>query len=109
MVVNFDKADEPGTHWVAIYAQNKYHAEYFNSYGETAPQPIIDYLKRNFRSVTRQMCNVQSYGSKVCGHYAIFFIFMRSRRKSYSHIERILLNSKNPDQFVEHFVNRHVR
>lgn len=53
-VVNFDKANQPGSHWVAIYFDGCGNCEYFDSYGiEPKKNNIRDFIKRN---TTRDFC-----------------------------------------------------
>lgn len=109
MVANFDKSSESGSHWVAIYAPNKFHVYYFDS---IASLPIVEdirrYLETNFRYVTRQTKPIQEPGTTVCGQYAIFFIYLCARNFSVHQIRYILEKSGNPDKFVDVFVRKNV-
>lgn len=108
MVVNFDEHSKPGTHWVAIYAPGKSHAMYFDSYGGKEVPNIAKYLEENFLFLTRLNRQLQSFGSSVCGHYAIFFIYFCALKVPYENIYNFLAKTTNPDKYVRDFVIRRI-
>ena len=105
MVINFDEADQPGTHWVALFAPSKRRAIFFDSYGTEGVKNIQDYLNKKFWFVTRQTFNIQEYNSTVCGHYALYFIYMCSRGVPFFKIQKSLSGLQDPDGYVKRFVN----
>ena len=111
MVINFDDSTKPGTHWVAIYAPDETEVNYFDSFGggETDIENINQYLQDNFRLVTNRSKVVQSKRSKVCGYYAIFFIYLSSKGIPFKRIERLLLQEKKPDALVYKYVNSKIK
>ena len=72
LVVNTDVAAGPGEHWLALYApRDSFKITVFNCFGLTpniySVEPsLIYYFSRS----------IQSFGSKVCGHYALLFIYL---------------------------------
>ena len=111
MVVNFDEHTKPGTHWVAVYAPDSTEAHYFDSFGggETDIENINEYLQDNFELVTNRSKAIQSRRSKVCGYYAIFFIYLSSKGIPFKRIERLLLKEKRPDALVYKYVNEKIK
>lgn len=110
MIVNFDEADQPGSHWVALYAPNRFECLYFDSFGR--PKETVDgiskYLHNSFLFVERQRVGIQDIASDVCGHYAIYFIYMTALGVPYKKIENLLLNQSDRDRFVVNFVRNKI-
>jgi hypothetical protein len=71
-VVNLDKTDGNGTHWVAIYYKPEYIL-YFDSYGVYPPKEIID----NAKSKNLYYSNfiIQEQMSILCGWLCLGFLF----------------------------------
>lgn len=108
MVVNFDEASEPGTHWVAIYAPNRFYVRYFDSLGGQAVPKIDDYLRKKFAFHTKQQLQIQHHKASTCGYYALYFIYMSCMKFSLSVIQSQLKNRRNPDKFVVNYVSKHI-
>ena len=72
LVVNIHVAAGPGEHWLALYApRNSLKIEMFDSFG----------LPPNINSVNPSLIHfssrsIQSFGSKVCGHYALLICIL---------------------------------
>ena len=69
-IVNFDKSDGSGMHWVAWYKNGK-NKIYFDSYGVRPPNKIIRYLGKPIRYNTDQ---VQPAGEVFCGHLCLYVL-----------------------------------
>ena len=79
LVVNTDVAAEPGEQWLALYApRDSLKIEMVDSFGLPPNIFSIDPSLIHFFSRS-----IQSFGSKVCGHYALLFIYFRSRNYSF--------------------------
>ena len=86
LVVNTDVAAEPGEHWLALYApRGSNKIELFDSFG--LPPNLYSFDQSLFNYSSR---SIQDYSSKVCGHYALLFIYFRSRRYSFDHTIKLL-------------------
>ena len=89
-IVNYDKTNEPGSHWVAI-VKDKGEVYHFGSYGISPIQPI----KARF-SKYKLLYNdrpVQLSGTNICGHLCINFIehmILLKRRTFYNFITESL-------------------
>ena len=88
LVVNTDPADKPGAHWLAFFASAAAEPlEMFDSYGLLPDMHSLGHLApRIYSSFT----SYQSLDSSVCGHYCLFFLFIRAQCLSYFTIERML-------------------
>ena len=69
-IVNFDKSNSPGTHWVAWYKNGKTKI-YFDSYGVQPPLEIIRYLGKLIYYNTDK---VQPAGQVFCGHLSLYIL-----------------------------------
>ena len=69
-IVNFDKSDGSGTHWVAWYKNGRTKI-YFDSYGVQPPLEVISYLRRPIHYNTDQL---QTAGEVFCGHLCLYVL-----------------------------------
>ena len=76
-VINLDKHDDVGTHWIALYVRN--NCIYFDSFGvEHIPNEIKQFIGN--KSITSNIFRLQAYDSIMCGYFCIAFIdFMYCR------------------------------
>ena len=81
-VINLDEHSDIGTHWVALYVNNK-TIIYFDSFGvEHIPKDIIKLIGSNEQSSSAKARNkkiitniyrIQAYDSIMCGYFCIGF------------------------------------
>ena len=75
-VINLDEYHDIGTHWVALYVNNK-TVTYFHSFGaEHIPKEIIKFIESRFPG-NKNIINIfriQAYDSIMCGYFCIGFI-----------------------------------
>ena len=71
-VINLHEYHDIGTHWVALYVNNKI-ATYFDSFGvEHIPKEIMKFIVR--KKIIRNIYIIQAYDSIMCGYFCIGFI-----------------------------------
>jgi hypothetical protein len=71
-IVNLDRSNGPGTHWVAYYKKG-IQIEYFDSYGNLQPpREIINYLGKNIKYNYNRY---QKNNSIICGQLCLKFLF----------------------------------
>ena len=72
-IINLDDMYSPsnGTHWTSLYYDGD-RIEYFDSYGLKPPQIISENYDYIYNS-----SQLQSYESKACGYYCLFYIYLR--------------------------------
>ena len=106
-VVNLDRSDQPGSHWVAIMISPlpTVHNEYFDSYGCEPVKELKSYLGSNFIMNTKQL---QSETSTICGQWCMYYIWLRCRGHT---LWDIIKHFKNKtlawnDMFVNSLINR---
>ena len=72
-VINLDEYRDIGTHWVALYVNNK-TIIYFDSFGvEHIPKEIMKFIGNNKKIITN-IYRIQAYDSIMCGYFCIGFI-----------------------------------
>lgn len=75
-IVNLDKSNGLGTHWVAYY-KNGSDIEYFDSYGNLRPPcEIVQYLGE---SIKYNYIKYQKDASVVCGHLCLKFLYEKTK------------------------------
>ena len=71
-VSNLDEYHDIGTHWVALYVNNK-TVTYFGSFGvEHIPKEIIKFIGN--KNIITNIYRIQAYDSIMCGYFCIGFI-----------------------------------
>ena len=71
-VINLDEYHDIGTHWVALYVNNK-TIIYFDSFGaEHIPKEFIKFIGN--KKIITNIYRIQAYDSIMCGYFCIGFI-----------------------------------
>ena len=71
-VINLDEYHDIGTHWVALYVNNKI-VTYFDCFGvEHIPKEIMKFTVR--KKIITNIYRIQAYDSIMCGYFCIGFI-----------------------------------
>ena len=71
-VINLDKYENKGTHWVALFVKPKYTV-YFDSFGiEHIPKEINKFIGNN--DIKSNIFRIQAYDSIMCGYFCIELI-----------------------------------
>ena len=71
-VINLDEYYDIGTHWIALYVNNK-TVTYFDSFGiEHIPKEINKFIGN--RNIISNVYRIQNYDSVMCGYFCIGFI-----------------------------------
>ena len=74
IIVNTEKSDKKGEHWVAFYME-KDHCLYFDSFGLGVIEDDISlYLSNYYKSVIYSKNPVQDVSSVACGYFCIAFV-----------------------------------
>ena len=71
-IIILDEYSDIGTHWVALYVNNK-TVTYFDSFGvEHIPKEIKKFI--NNKNIIVNIFRLQAYDSAMCGYFCIGFI-----------------------------------
>ena len=99
LILNTDPKNQPGTHWLALYAPIAGGIELFDSFGLSPRIYSLDFLDSLHLSFS-----LQSPSSSVCGHYCIVYIYLRSRNNSLSDIVNLLVTISSRDLWVKQYI-----
>ena len=71
-VINLDEYSDIGTHWIALYVNNK-TVTYFDSFGvDNILKEIRKFM--NNKNIISNIFRIQAYDSLMCGYFCIRFI-----------------------------------
>ena len=105
-VINLDEYFDIGTHWIALYVNNK-TATYFNSFGvEHIPKEVKIFIG-TYRIINTY--RIQNYDSIMCGYFGIGFIhymFLGKSLTDYTNLFPPNNFKKNDDIILNYFLNK---
>ena len=103
-VINLDEYHDIGTHWIALYVNNKI-VTYFDSFGvEHIPKEIMKFINR--KKIITNIYRIQAYDSIMCGYFCIGFINFMFNGKSLNNYTNIFSPNdfnKNDDMILNYF------
>ena len=104
-VINLDQYHDIGTHWVALYVNNKI-VTYFDSFGvEHIPKEIMKFIVHHKKIITN-IYRIQAYDSIMCGYFCIGFINFMFNGKSLTDYTNLFSPNdfnKNDDIILKYF------
>ena len=107
-VINLDEYSDIGTHWIALYVNNK-TVTYFESFGiEHTPKEFKKFIGN--RNILSNIYRIQNYDSIMCGYFYIGFIGYMFKGKSlidYTNIFSPNNFKKNDDIILNYFSVHH--
>ncbi len=103
IIYNLDTSDQPGSHWTAVYIDNKNNEiNYYDSYGTKSTNLITEFIKKVSKSYLQN--NIKptiiyndkrhQYGGSECGMFSMNFILERLHGKTMYDIS----NMRIPDE-----------
>lgn len=105
-IMNHDRIDQPGSHWVALYVHPppyNHYAEYFDSLGNKPPEELYAW-KQKLEFNTKP---VQSVLADTCGEHALYFLYLRLVLKLTLNETLQKINKlRNADKYVFDFVQK---
>ena len=111
LIVNTDTSNLSGRHWVAIYVDEYYHGEYFDSLAQPIPLHLSLWLSRfstGWTYVLQPFIDppIQSIYTQTCGAFTYYFVH---RRPLVDSIRQVLLpfhRHESNDTFVIAYLNK---
>ena len=104
-VINLDEYSDIGTHWIALYVNNK-TVTYFDSFGvEPIPKEIKKFI--NNKNTIANIFRIQACDSVICGYFCIGFIDYVFQSKSLTDFTNLLSPNnfkKNDDIILNYFL-----
>ena len=99
-VINLDEYSDIGTHWIALYVNNK-TVTYFDSFGiEHIPKEVKKFIGK--RNIISNIYRIQNYDSIMCGYFCIGFVDYMFKGKSLTDYTNLFFtnNFKNNDDII---------
>ena len=104
-VINLDEYSDIGTHWIALYANNK-TVTYFDSFGiEHIPKEVKKIV--NNKNKIAIIYRVQNYDSIMCGYFCVGFTNYMFKGKSLTNFTNLFSPNnfkKNDDIILNYFL-----
>ena len=83
LIVNNQKSNQPGEHWVAIYFGKRKQAEFFDSFGNSPKTIGLDkFIKLHSKTMTFNKVKLQSNFSLFCGYYCVLYLIYKCKKMS---------------------------
>ena len=105
-ITNLDEYSDIGTHWIALYGNNK-NSTYIDNFGiEHIPKEVKESLGN--RNITTNINRIQNYDSIMC-HFCIGFIDYLLKGKSlkdYNNLFSVNSIKKNDNIVLNCFLNK---
>ena len=105
-VIKLDEYHDIGTHWVALYVNNK-TATYFGSFGVGhIPKEIMKFIGNKI--IITNIFRIQAYDSIMCGYFCIGFINFMFNDYSLTNFTNLFSPNdfkKNDDIILNYFLN----
>ena len=106
-MINLDEYSDIGTHWIALYVNNKTLA-YFDSFGiEHIPKEVKRFIIN--KSKISNIFRIQAYDSVMCGYFCISFInyiFMGKSLTNYTNLFSPNNFKKNENIILNYILNK---
>ena len=103
-VINLDEYHDIGTHWVALYVNNK-TITYFDSFGvKHILKEIMKFIAR--KKIITNIYRIQAYDPVMCGYFCIGFINFMFNGKSLADYTNLFSPNdfnKNDDIILNYF------
>jgi hypothetical protein len=108
LIINTDKSNQPGEHWLAIYYDENGTCEFFDSYGFHPDfYNLTDYIKSTSKNFIFNSKTIQGIFSKYCGQYCVLFLLIRSRNFSMKYFLNFFNNNTiNNDKLIEFLMKK---
>ena len=104
-VINLDEYSNIGTHWIALYVNNK-TVTYFDSFGvEHIPKEIKKFV--NNKNIIANIFRLQAHYSVMCGYFGIGFIDFMLKGKNLTDFTNLFSPNnlkKNDDIILNYFL-----
>ena len=106
-VANLDEYSDIGTHWIALYVNNK-TVTYFDSFGIKHISKEVKKFVNN-KNIIAIIFRIQAYDSVMCGYFCIGLIdymFMGKSLTDYTNVFSPNNFKKNDDIILTYFLNK---
>ena len=106
-ILNNQKSNQPGQHWIAIYFGKNQKAEFFDSFGQSAKYYNLEnYIKTRSKGFVNSNIKLQSNYSTFCGYYCVLYILLKSRGWTLSKILKQFKSPRLNDKLIKRLINK---
>lgn len=102
LVCNTDPHDKPGEHWVVLFFDTRSRGEYFDSMAEVPDRIFEKYLNKYCSNYVRSELRLQSFITRFCGHYCIFYSFLKYLGYSFEDILNCFTDDNTLNDIIAH-------
>lgn len=103
-IMNLDKSDQPGSHWVGVFIDPNSEVGYFDSFGRNPPKNfnrdilslLSDIRPETFLKLKVNRVVSQDDDSTTCGYHAIKYLLRRYAGESFKQATGFVKPSKKP-------------
>ena len=110
LILNTDKRNGPGEHWLAIFYDENKNAEFFDSFGYMPDfYKLTTYLNKTCKNWQANQQRIQGFFSKLCGLYCLFFLHQKCRNVTLQEIQNNFNKEKQDlnDDIVLKFIKNY--
>lgn len=99
-IINTQKRNQPGEHWLALYYNKHGFCDFFDSYGFSPTQYKLEsYIQETSKGWSYNERRIQGY-SHFCGYYCILFILYKSRYRVREFFDQFSSNYNFNDNII---------
>lgn len=105
VVLNLDKHDQPGSHWVAVLIDRKKRTlEYFDSFADETPEEVYEFHQNHFPSYTLlENTIMHQRENNECGNYSINFLVQRMSGRSFDDVTQDVIRDPEMNEKRKEF------
>ena len=107
LILNNQKSNEPGEHWIAIYFDKPKKCEFFDSFGNISNYyNLQNYLKKVSKG--HKTFNKKKLKSdySFCGYYCILFLLFKARCFSLKKFLSYFMDSHSNDILLKNLIKK---
>jgi hypothetical protein len=80
IIVNYNRSDQSGSHWVCILNNSKNdNIEFYDSFAVSPGKELVDYMKKGGKPIAYNSSQHQDMNAVTCGYWCILYILLRFR------------------------------
>ena len=107
IICNTDPSDKPGEHWLLFFFEGD-EADFYDSLGKDLTfygKEFVNFVNKYAKSVKQCKRRTQPLHSSLCGHYCLYYAYLRCKGKDMDYIVNSMISASDSD--VVSFVYKH--
>ena len=86
LIVNQDRSDEEGSHWIVLHYIKNNVVEHFDSLGKRPLKDIHNLLISKYKSYKYNNKRIQNFNTSTCGLFCLYYSFYSARGYKFNEI-----------------------